>query len=458
MAVRKLFKSTIIYMFGTVLSKIFIFLLLPLFTYKLSPQEFGLYDLLNTYTILVITVLYFEIWTAILRFSVDKDYSKNTVINNGILLFSISSVVFLIVFILLKLFTDFDYLIYLFFYGFLYNLNLFQGFSLRVNGKNIQFMISGLIYTLLFLILNFYFILILDLTITGIYLSSIFAYIASILYAEFHNKLYNNYQLKSINIELIRSLMMFSIPLSLNSLSFWVLSSTNKVLISNFLSIEANGYYAIAGRFSALIAIAASGFSYAWQETAFSYEGSNEEKTEFFSKSVVNLSLFLTIAFTFYMLFIKMFFHILIDSSFETALEIIPLFSLSALLTVFSGFFASIMGHYKKTNYILSTTILSAFVSVISAFILIPKYGLFGANIAMIIAYLILVMLRFIVLRELVNIKFSKMLIIPIAITFLTLIVYHRYTNITMTIYSILILFIYIYYNKDNIKFILRKE
>ena len=50
-------------------------------------------------------------------------------------------------------------------------------------------------------------------------------------------------------------MLIFSLPLCMNSVAYWFLTSYNRVAISNVLSVSENGLYSIAGRFSSFITL-----------------------------------------------------------------------------------------------------------------------------------------------------------------------------------------------------------
>ena len=88
-------KSSAIFFIGNVLSKLTIFLLLPLCTRTIPPDDYGYYDLSITYIAIAIYILFFEIWTTILRFMYDSDdeKQKNKAVLSGFAIFGASSAV-----------------------------------------------------------------------------------------------------------------------------------------------------------------------------------------------------------------------------------------------------------------------------------------------------------------------------------------------------------------------------
>ena len=63
---KRLIKTTGVYFFGTVGTKLISFLLLPLYTAYLQPSQYGQYDVNITYALLFSSICFLNIWTGII--------------------------------------------------------------------------------------------------------------------------------------------------------------------------------------------------------------------------------------------------------------------------------------------------------------------------------------------------------------------------------------------------------
>ena len=70
-------KSFGLYFLGNILSKLMMFILLPIYTDHLKPEELGYYDVANTYLNLLITFLFIDIYVGIMRFVFDEQNKNN---------------------------------------------------------------------------------------------------------------------------------------------------------------------------------------------------------------------------------------------------------------------------------------------------------------------------------------------------------------------------------------------
>ena len=96
---RDFFKSSSLYFLGNVLTKLIGFLMLPIFTEYLNTNEYGYYDVANTYLNLVISFLFLDIYVGIMRFIYDQKETETAYrpIFNGFLIFMVSLVLYTII-------------------------------------------------------------------------------------------------------------------------------------------------------------------------------------------------------------------------------------------------------------------------------------------------------------------------------------------------------------------------
>ena len=92
-------KSSAIFFVGTVLSKLISVVMLPLYTSNIPTNDMGYYDLTLTYITIVTSLLFIDIWVAILRYMYDSGEKtgdkKASIIKSGVAIFGISSLLYL---------------------------------------------------------------------------------------------------------------------------------------------------------------------------------------------------------------------------------------------------------------------------------------------------------------------------------------------------------------------------
>ena len=109
---KRVAKSTVIYLFGSVATKLISFLLLPVHTQYIAPAELGYYDLATTYILLISSVLFLDIWSGIIRFMFNhqKLEDRYSVIYSGLVLFFSSTALYALLFFGITLFFPVQYL------------------------------------------------------------------------------------------------------------------------------------------------------------------------------------------------------------------------------------------------------------------------------------------------------------------------------------------------------------
>ena len=160
---KDLLKNVGLLTLGNFSCKLLNFFLVPLYTYVLSTKEFGEFELLYSTIIILIPILSLNITSAIIRFLLEKNSSKEDI-------FSITIRIFIKANLFLFLFMIFNYYFniiepinkYLFlFYLFFNSLFLYQCFSSFARGlENIKGVaVSSLLSSVTIIILNLLFLL-----------------------------------------------------------------------------------------------------------------------------------------------------------------------------------------------------------------------------------------------------------------------------------------------------------
>ena len=68
---KELVLNTIILVIGKISTQFINFILLPFYTMYLTPEEFGVFDLLNTYIVLIVPIFNWQIENGMFRFMLD---------------------------------------------------------------------------------------------------------------------------------------------------------------------------------------------------------------------------------------------------------------------------------------------------------------------------------------------------------------------------------------------------
>ncbi|BCK00816.1 lipopolysaccharide biosynthesis protein [Anaerocolumna chitinilytica] len=460
-------KTSGVYFIGNVLSKLISFILLPLYTYKISPEQYGEFDVIITIMNFLIPILFFQIWDGMFRFTFDKKKEKDkyVIVSNslfisfiGILLCSVSIVIFYHVF-------PFKNVWLVFFYGISFALQYHYSYIARAFLKNNLFVFTGFINSLLSAFFNIILILYFHMGIESLYISPIIGCFVQIFIIEISLNPLKNLNIKVLDFKLIKEMLRFSIPLCIATISYWLLSGYTKVVISKQLGTYENGLYAVANKFSVMISLIISVFQYAWNEMAYSM-AADDNRIDSYRKSIQYILQIVLLGSGIFMLFTKIVFPYFVNASYKDALLIVPLSIIGVAINSFAGFLGTIFMTEKQTRYILWTTIISAIVNLIGSFFIVAAWGLQGAIGTLCFAFIVLAFMRLRALEALFHFKLSKKNIIYILLLIVSVYLYYSFTNpfaliICIVVYSIILLyslkdiihpFLYNYWRKVGIK------
>ncbi|KAA3401689.1 oligosaccharide flippase family protein, partial [Akkermansia muciniphila] len=261
-------KSSVVYFVGSVLTKVISFFLLPLHTNYLVSTDMGYYDLSVSYLNILMPVICMEIWSGIMRYMYDYDELKGKfkVVTNGITLFSVSLLLYTLIFVVLNTVKDVKSIWLIYLYGLFTMIQYVYTYIARTLGYSLIFSISGILGSLVNAVSNIIMIVGFGMRLESLYIAMILGLVVQIIILETKVKLIKNVSLKQLDSSMIGSMIRFSLPLSLNSACFWFLSSYNRIGISNILGLSMNGIYSVSGKFAVVMTLVSTCFTMAWQE------------------------------------------------------------------------------------------------------------------------------------------------------------------------------------------------
>lgn len=460
---KALIKNTIIYAIGNFGSKILSFMLLPFYTYYLSINDYGYFDLITTTVMLLTPIITFQIYDGLYRYLLDSknDADFKSIISNSFFITIKNLIIFNILYIIIVQFKTFKYeYLVLLQIDFSILAGLFTQIS-RGMKKNIEYSISGILSTIITLGSNILFIVLMNLRVGSLIISNILAAIIVIVYMECNLKIHKYIKFQLRNKIIKKQLILFSIPLIPNVISWWFMNVSDRYFLTFYKGIEANGIYAISNKFPSILIMLNSIFYLAWQESAIT-EYDSKDKDKFYTKMFNILMSFEFCSIILLMPFTKLIMEFMIDAKFSSAWLYIPFLYISTVFSSFSSFYGTGYLSSKNTIGAFYTSVIGGIVNVVVNIISIPYIGIQGASLSTMLSFLFMWFLRLWQTRKYFKIDIElKKLIMLSSITVLFLVLYYNsnsIVNITMMILSIIIFFIF---NKNFInkviKFVIKK-
>lgn len=451
-------KSSGIFFIGSVLSKAISILMLPLYTNRIPTDDMGYYDLSLTYITIATSFLFFDIWVAILRYMYDGKTKQEqaTAIKSGFSIFAVSSTLYLLLGLIFAQIFNPDAILWILLYGLFQNISNLLCFCVRGFQKNKEFAISGIISTGVNVLVNLILILGFGIGYESLYIAAIIGFTAQSFYLLLSGGIFASLKLGKYDRAITKSMFKYSLPLCLNSIAYWVLTSLNRVVLNGMYGNEANGIYAIGNKFSFVIGLITTCFTYAWQDLSFS-KANEQGVGKFYSQASTMYSKVLLLCTALALPVIKIAFPILVGDAYSSSENTIPLFLVVAAVSAISTFIGNIFYAIKETRMIFISMVISAVANVALCYPLIMQFHINGANLSVLISFVINILVRCVVLRKRISFRLEKSIVhmfLPLGISSVAFIMLDWKMNI---IAFIGILGFSLFYFKSYIKAFVQK-
>jgi O-antigen/teichoic acid export membrane protein len=202
---------------------------------------------------------------------------------------------------------------------------------------------------------------------------------------------YRRYQLGlQFDRRLLRAMNRFGLPLVPSALALWVINLIDRLLINGFKGQGEVGIYSLAVRIASVIVFLMTAFQLAWPAFAYSIRDDSAARRTY--AYVLTYLLFLTCWMSLALGSLAPWLVNLLapHGNFDRSAQAVPLLCFS--VAAYSGYsvLAIGIGRMRKTqlNWVVSGT--AAAVNVGVNILLIPPYGMMGAAVATLVAYLVL--------------------------------------------------------------------
>jgi O-antigen/teichoic acid export membrane protein len=407
-------KKTLIYSIGTVISSVAALLAAPIYTRTLTTAEFGNYELSYALIYLLCTVGFFDIFTSTLRFMYGEK-EENVENRNKAIYSSAFLIILLTAFLFVSvpitaLITPLPFVKASIFYGVLYSIAKYYQIIARGCDRELDYSIGFSIYHIVNLLTVCYLLVIKDYSSWSLLIAMGCGYIVEIIYFEHKLKLIKNFKSSYIDFHLMRKIFHFAVPLAVSAAGSWVLNYFTNIKIVDILGADSNGIYSMAINISRSIPSITYGVLLAWQEIAFSFKGTKVEKRLFFSKSLENILITLSLLYVLFLSLATILVPYYLGASYHGVLEVMYLTCACMTFETISNMLASIFGNSINSKPIMISIIIGATVDLITLTPFINAYGIIGAGYSSMIGFGITCIIRafWIVRYEKLNINYLK--------------------------------------------------
>lgn len=456
-----LFKNIGLLTLSSFATKILVFFLVPLYTNILTTTEYGTYDLFNTTIGVLIPILTLNIQESVMRFSLEKKYSKNAIITIGAKYLLISNIIVIIglginsifnISILIKQYSIFFFLMY-----------VTQAMSgiiisyIRGIDKIAELSVSSVIASFVTIGLNIIFLAVFKWGLIGYFLANIIGPFFQCVYLIIRTNVINNISFHN-NFNTEKKVMLsYCKPMIANGVAWWVNNTSDRYIIIFFCGLAENGIYSVASKIPSILNIFQSIFNQAWTLSAVR-DFDSEDKNGFFTNTYKAYNCMMVILCSFIVMFDKILAKSLYANDFYIAWKYVPWLTIAGVFGAMSGYIGGFFSAVKDSRIFASSSIVGAISNIFLNLILTPYMGALGAAIATAICYFEVWIFRYIQSKKYIKLRINILRDIAsyLLICIQAIIIYMK-NNYTLYLSQCILFFIIIILYKDDIKKIINK-
>lgn len=456
---RELAKNTAIIFIGTFFTKSVQYFLLPIYTGYLSSSEFGTAELFNNLTYLIVPVIGLQIEHGLFRFLINErrnEIRKKELISSSIFFTLTLNIFCFLIFFLVSSIISYDFKWLLCLNLFLCNLSSIMLQISRGFGDNKKYSIASIVMTVATITSSLILLMIFNFKVLSLLYGSIVGYILGVIYLFCNLKIYNYLSIKCIKKKIIIDIAKYSIPIIPNTLSWWVLSSSDTIIISSTIGLSSVGLLSVAYKISSIGITLYNVFNMSLTES-ISLHIDEDDTKDYFNKiynSIGNLFISFTIISISFMPFI---FKVLVNREFDNSYGLIPIAMVASIFQILSTMFGTIYIAKKNTKSIALTSFFAATINILVDLALIGFVGVYAAVVSTLISYLILFIYRLIdINKRYLKVQLEHSLIMNLVLLVVVFYPINYIDDIYIKIViAILAVVSFILINKKSIRYIL---
>ena len=389
-----LVKRTAIYAVGNFGSKILAYVMVLVYSYYIAPEYLGFYDLTLTTLSMIQPLVLFQINDGVYRYLVDAPKNeRGAIIGNGFKFLCWTTLAAELGLLGMSFFMDLQYAPWI--AGLLASTMFFAYLQdvVRGLGQSKLYAFVGVLNSLVMLACETVGLMVFHLGVAALLISKVLANIACVVVMLVKIRETHGVFSSGMRRDTMLPLLKYSAPLVPNTISWWVVNSSNRYIILGFLGAGYNGIFSMANRFPTILTTITSIFYMAWQESAIKeYHSSNRDA--FFSKVFRKYYVLLLTLCMCAVPATRFVIELFVSPEYRESWQYTGFLYLGAAFSALCSFLG--MGYQisKETKRSLSTSIYAAIVNVAINLVLVRFMGLHAASFATFASYLFLFLIR----------------------------------------------------------------
>lgn len=392
---------------GPIIGALINFITIPVTSHLVSADQFGLTSMYTLTQSIITLIVVMGIDQAFVR-EYNEVEDKKKLLANSVIIPFVASIIIGIIIIIFKnnlaqlLFNDSSITIPIILLALCIPWFIIENFillSLRMQEKALQYSICNIASKGLNLILTIVLLLIYKRNFESIIYATILSqFIISILLLIIFRKNISISR-KSIDKDLIKTIVKYGMPLIPATLISWGLNSMDSIFLRTMSNYTELGYYSVALKIASALTIIQSSFTTFWAPLAFRWKAEKVENEQF-ERIMNSVACVMGVALLGVLLFKNLIPYIL-GSGYDKTIYIIPFLMFYPVFYTMSETTTLGISFSKKTYYNIVVSVCAIVTNLVLNSLLIPKYQATGAAIATGISYLVFFWTRTLISRRL---------------------------------------------------------
>ena len=390
----ELLKNTAIISIGKMGTQVVNFLLLPLYTAKLTTTAYGNFDYVTTIASFLVPLMTMLMEESMFRFLIDsKTEEEKEIIISHTFLFCLVNGIIIGAFIgavswIFNYSLGFAILVYSISSLFLALSNALS----RGTGHIGLYSLSNFFVSITIILLNLILILCFHQDFYALLISACSANFVAAMFVLTKLKFWSYIDINNYRRDVIKKMLTYSITLVPNTICWSIINASDRLVIMNFLGASANGLYAIAYKFPNLISTFYNFFNIAWRETSAKIVRDNDPCEFKIIYRIVKNGIF---AITILLIaIIRYIYPLFINEQYYESIFYVPILTLSTYYTSLSAFYGGIFSAYKETKILGTTATYAAVINLAVNLLLFKFIGIYASAISTLVASLFLYLYR----------------------------------------------------------------
>ena len=400
--------NTLVFALGGLAIKAVSLVLMPLYTTALTAGEYGTAELLNSAIEIVLPLLSLGVVEALYRFSIDDDVPKDELFAGSLVVLGGGVVCAGVACALGSVLWNMEHAAA--FFVLFCSVCVFKATTQLARGLGHvrRFVLYGLINALAMVVSTYLLLVRAHTGIEGYLWSYTIGYLVGGLVAFLGSAEYRLLAPFRVDRDLLRRMLVYSLPLVPNLLSWWLVSVSGRYVVLWGSGLVAAGLFTAASKMPALVNIVASVFQQAWQYST-AREIDSPDRGAFFGSVLRGYSLATLSTAGLVIALNRPISRVMLQAEFAEGWRYVPLLMLVASFGVISIFFESFYQALKNSGVLMASTALGAGVNVVLGVALVPFMGPWGAGLAGAVAYMLVLVVRARDLRRRINLPIDRL-------------------------------------------------